>query len=49
MGEWNTVFEDEVEGRQVSVKVYRSSAEADREESMRFCGAAYGALEGNPH
>ncbi|MBA1159118.1 hypothetical protein [Microvirga mediterraneensis] len=32
MGEWNTIFDGEVEGRQVAVKVYRSSIEADQED-----------------
>lgn len=32
MGEWNTVFEGEVEGRLVTVKVYQSTDEADRED-----------------
>ena len=33
MGEWNTVFEDEVEGRLVAVKVYRSDDPADDGEA----------------
>lgn len=32
MGEWNTVFEGEVEGRLVTVKVYQSTDEGDRED-----------------
>jgi hypothetical protein len=33
MGAWNTVFEDEVEGRLVTVKVYESGEPEDRDES----------------
>ena len=32
MGEWNAVFEDEVEGRLVTIKVYRSDEPADEDE-----------------
>jgi hypothetical protein len=32
MGEWNTIFEGEVEGRRVVVKVYQNSAAAERED-----------------
>jgi hypothetical protein len=32
MGEWNTVFEDEVEGRWVTVKVYESEDAEDGDE-----------------
>ncbi len=31
MGDWNTVYEDEVEGRWVSVKVYEDEAEDDED------------------
>ena len=32
MGEWNTVYEDEVEGRWVTVKVYASDDDEDGDE-----------------
>jgi hypothetical protein len=31
MGEWKTVFEDEVEGRLVTVKVYQTDEAADKD------------------
>lgn len=33
MGAWNTVFEDEVEGRLVTVKVYESDEPEDQDEA----------------
>ena len=33
MGEWKTVFEDEVEGRLVTVKLYESAVVEDQDES----------------
>jgi hypothetical protein len=32
IGEWNTVFEDEVEGRWVTIKVYASADDEDADE-----------------
>jgi hypothetical protein len=32
MGEWNTAFEDEVEGRWVTIKVYASADDEDDDE-----------------
>jgi hypothetical protein len=33
MGEWKTVYEDEVEGRWVTLNVYKSEAEEDEDDS----------------
>ena len=32
MGEWKTIYEDEVEGRWVTLKVYESEDEADEDD-----------------
>ncbi|MBQ0820553.1 hypothetical protein KBI52_10095 [Microvirga sp. HBU67558] len=34
MGEWATVYEDEVEGRLVAVKLYQSDQVADEDEGL---------------
>ncbi len=49
MGEWNTVFDDEVEGRQVAVKVYQTSAEADQDDegpAVRITTTSIGEFPG---
>jgi len=34
MGEWTTVFEDEVEGRLVTVKVYKGEQDEEEDEGL---------------
>src|SRR5690349_19027305 len=51
MGAWNTVFEDEVEGRLVTVKLYESNEPEDQDEAptvrviTTFLDAYEGAAE----
>jgi hypothetical protein len=47
MGAWNTVFEDEVEGRLVTVKIYESDEPEDREgPAVRVTTASIDDYEG---
>jgi hypothetical protein len=53
MGEWKTVYEDEVEGRPVAIKVYESEDAEDEDEGIAvrvvttFIRDDEGALEQN--
>ena len=49
MGEWNTVYEDEVEGRWVTVKVYASDDDEDGDEGplVRVTAAPFEDDEAN--
>ena len=50
MGEWKTVYEDEVEERWVTVKVYESEDDEDGDEGpvVRVTAAPIGDVEAEP-
>jgi hypothetical protein len=46
MGEWKTIYEDEVEGRWVTVKVYESEDDEDEDPVVRVTAAPIEDVEG---